>query len=163
MWSLVFHLGQKLRSMQFFFHFDVKKSLKKSFHFSSHGWTYFYFNGYLMYQNYNNMHITVTGWVLTVHQILCRTLYVWGPICRIGQESSLDLRLWLSDIQGCQVLLRDRSQLIFEIPMTVLNIGLPKWLSGKEWACQCRRCRRCRFDPWVGKILWRRKFVFLKI
>ena len=26
MWSLVFHFGQKLRSMQFFFpHFDVKK------------------------------------------------------------------------------------------------------------------------------------------
>ena len=23
--------------------------------------------------------------------------------------------------------------------------------------CQCRRWRRLRFDPWVGKILWRRK------
>ena len=30
MWSLVFHLGQKLRSMQFFFHFDVKKKVLKS-------------------------------------------------------------------------------------------------------------------------------------
>ena len=28
---------------------------------------------------------------------------------------------------------------------------LPWWLSGKESACQWR------FDPWVGKILWRRK------
>ena len=27
----------------------------------------------------------------------------------------------------------------------------------KESACQCRRHRRCRFDPWIGKILWRRK------
>ena len=27
--------------------------------------------------------------------------------------------------------------------------GLPRWLSGKESACQCRRCR---FDPWVRKI-----------
>ena len=26
--------------------------------------------------------------------------------------------------------------------------GLPSWLSGKESACQCRRCR---FDPLVGK------------
>ena len=26
---------------------------------------------------------------------------------------------------------------------------------GKEPACQCRRHKRCRFDPWVGKI-WRR-------
>ena len=36
--------------------------------------------------------------------------------------------------------------------------GLPWWLSGKESTCQCRRCRRYRFDPWVQKILWRRKW-----
>ena len=30
--------------------------------------------------------------------------------------------------------------------------------SGKEPACQCRRCRRRRFDPWVEKIPWRRKW-----
>ena len=29
-------------------------------------------------------------------------------------------------------------------------------LSGKESACQCRRCRRHGFDPWVWKILQRR-------
>ena len=34
-----------------------------------------------------------------------------------------------------------------------LGRGLPWWLSGKESAYQCRRCG---FDPWVGKILWRR-------
>ena len=28
--------------------------------------------------------------------------------------------------------------------------------SGKEPACQCRRHKRCGFDPWVGKIPWRR-------
>ena len=31
--------------------------------------------------------------------------------------------------------------------------GLPRWLSCKESACQCRGHR---FDPWVGKIPWRR-------
>ena len=31
--------------------------------------------------------------------------------------------------------------------------GLPRWLNAKESACQWRRCR-C--DPWVGKIPWRR-------
>ena len=31
---------------------------------------------------------------------------------------------------------------------------IPRWLSGKESACQCRRHR---FDPWVGKIHWRRE------
>ena len=33
--------------------------------------------------------------------------------------------------------------------------GLPRWFSGKESACQCRRRR---FDPWVRKIPWRRKW-----
>ena len=29
---------------------------------------------------------------------------------------------------------------------------LPSWLSGKESACQCKRCKRYRFYPWVRKI-----------
>ena len=32
--------------------------------------------------------------------------------------------------------------------------GFPWWLSGKEPACQCRRCG---FDAWFRKIPWRRK------
>ena len=34
---------------------------------------------------------------------------------------------------------------------------LPRWLSGKESACQCRKCGKCLFDPWIGKIPWRRE------
>ena len=34
--------------------------------------------------------------------------------------------------------------------------GLSSWLSGKDSASQWRRCRRQRFDPWVGKIPCRR-------
>ena len=37
----------------------------------------------------------------------------------------------------------------------VILSGLPWWLSGKEAACQCRRRR---FDSWVRKIPWRRKW-----
>ena len=33
---------------------------------------------------------------------------------------------------------------------------IPRWLSGKESACQCRRHKRCGFNPWVGKVPWRR-------
>ena len=33
---------------------------------------------------------------------------------------------------------------------------LPRWLSGKESACECRTHRRCRFNPGVRKIPWRR-------
>ena len=36
--------------------------------------------------------------------------------------------------------------------------GFPGGSVGKESACQCRRHRRCRFDPWVGDIPWRRKW-----
>ena len=31
-------------------------------------------------------------------------------------------------------------------------------ITGKESPCQCRRCKRCSFNPWVGKIPWRRKW-----
>ena len=34
--------------------------------------------------------------------------------------------------------------------------GFPGGASGKEPACQCRRCKRYGFDPQVGKISWRR-------
>ena len=39
-----------------------------------------------------------------------------------------------------------------------LRRGLPSWLSGKKFACQQRWHRRCGFDPWIGKIPWRRKW-----
>ena len=35
-------------------------------------------------------------------------------------------------------------------------LGSPGGTSGKEPACQCRRCKNCRFNPWVGQIPWRR-------
>ena len=36
-----------------------------------------------------------------------------------------------------------------------MHIGLPWWFSGKESTC---KCRRCGFNPWVGKISWRKKW-----
>ena len=35
-------------------------------------------------------------------------------------------------------------------------MGFPGGARGKEPACQCRRHKRYGFDPWVGKISWRR-------
>ena len=34
-------------------------------------------------------------------------------------------------------------------------LGFPWWLIGKELVCQCRRHG---FNPWVWKILWRKKW-----
>ena len=42
--------------------------------------------------------------------------------------------------------------------LALSNWGLPRWLSGKESVCQCRRCRRCGLDPWVRTFPWRRKW-----
>ena len=47
--------------------------------------------------------------------------------------------------------------LITELNMTEWLNWTPQWLSGKEYTCQCRKCKRCKFDPWVMNIPWRRK------
>ena len=39
---------------------------------------------------------------------------------------------------------------------TILDKVFSGGASGKEPTCQCRRCKRFRFNPWVGKISWRR-------
>ena len=42
-----------------------------------------------------------------------------------------------------------------------LHVGLPRWLSGKKKkrsTCQCRKCKRHEFNPWVRKIPWGRKW-----
>ena len=43
----------------------------------------------------------------------------------------------------------------FQGPLKILKF---EDAHGKEPAYQCRRPKRLRFDPWVGKISWRRKW-----
>ena len=47
--------------------------------------------------------------------------------------------------------------LSISIDLLIYNITyeLSQWLSGKESACQCQRCK---FRPWIRKIPWRRKW-----
>ena len=44
------------------------------------------------------------------------------------------------------------------LPCLKLVLAQWQWLGGKEPTSQCRRHRRCGFDPWAGKIPWRRKW-----
>ena len=49
---------------------------------------------------------------------------------------------------------------ILPAPPASLMFGsdwLPRWCSSEEPTCQCRRHKRCGFDPWVRKIPWKRK------
>ena len=43
-------------------------------------------------------------------------------------------------------------------PGTLEGPGIPRWLSGKEPACQCRSYKRLGLDSWVRKKPWRRKW-----
>ena len=64
-----------------------------------------------------------------------------------------------SSMPGCPILhyLREfapQSLLLIESWGLVLLRGLPLWLSWERIRLQCRRPR---FDPWVGKIPWRKE------
>ena len=48
---------------------------------------------------------------------------------------------------------------LFMMPYTMT----PRWHSGKESICQCRRCKRCKFNPWLRRIPWSRKWQFTPV
>ena len=69
----------------------------------------------------------------------------------------------------CGICLNDKLMFYFvdfiggEEALTIPECGndlirAPWWLSGKKIHLQCRSHRRPGFDPWVGKIPWRRKW-----
>ena len=73
---------------------------------------------------------------------------VWA--CFISSMSLLFFFLAMPhDLQDLSSLTRDWTQI-----MAVK--GFSGGASGKETACQWKRCERLGFNPWVGKIPWRR-------
>ena len=58
------------------------------------------------------------------------------------------MQCWRQTEEGCTH--KHEEQL--ELP------AAPRWHSGKEFACQCRRCKGQGFDPCVGKVSWSRKW-----
>ena len=54
---------------------------------------------------------------------------------------------------GCLVSL---CLVVWNLPELFMPAGFPRDTNGKEFACQCRRRERLGFNPWVGKIPWRR-------
>ena len=95
-------------------------------------------------------------WVLQVRR--------WLP-CPLWQAQHLGNR-HIPFVLKCGAVLNSTLTCI-PISLTIVKIGwwfnicskfngLSRWLSGKVSACQCRRRR---FDSWVGKNPWRRKWV----
>ena len=99
--------------------------------------------------------ITSPGWI---HETNARTLSgIRGRPSGIGWRGRweggsgwgthvypwlIHVNVWQKPLQYCKVI---SLQLIFK-------------KKKKEIACQCRRYTRYGFNPWVGKILWRRKW-----
>jgi len=100
-------------------------------------------------------------YILTHWDILTHYPPVWLPILPAWIQTGPSFLSCLAVTQHVQDMsTRPRAkQQVTSLLQTLLteppsHPGLPWWLTGKESTCQCRRHG---FDPWVGKILWRRK------
>ena len=64
---------------------------------------------------------------------------------------------WLAyDHPNLDSILKSRDITLLTKVRIVKAMGFPGGTSGKEPACQCKRRKRRRYNPWVGKIPWRR-------
>ena len=80
-------------------------------------------------------------------------LYLFSQLQSFFLCDGVQSLLSISKLTTCSCLLcKWISELLIRV--TIL-LGLPRWLSGKESICQCRRPD---FDPWVKKIPWRREW-----
>ena len=68
-------------------------------------------------------------------------------------ENPLDREVWRATVHRVT-----ESDAIAVTENAFLHTGLPRWHNGEESACQCGRCKSCRFDPQVRKIPWSRKW-----
>ena len=55
-------------------------------------------------------------------------------------------------------ILKNGLRLWGKLSLALHSLVFPGGTSGKEPACQCRRYKRLRFNPWVRKIQWGRKW-----
>ena len=81
-----------------------------------------------------------------------------NPLQYYCWENPMNRGAWRTTVHGVAKSWTRLSDFTFSLSFFLqiyLLIELPRWLCGKESACQCRRPR---FNPWVRKNLWRRKW-----
>ena len=83
-----------------------------------------------------------------------------NPLQHSCLGNPMDRGAWRATVHGVtknQTRLSYFTYLLTYLSWICLLGSYPMWHSGKESACQCRRYKRCGFNPWVRKIPWRRK------
>ena len=73
-------------------------------------------------------------------QLLCSNLSTWSFM--LASFPSNPSFMWQLELLSSSTILK--------------HLGFPRWRNSKESTCQCRRCKRCGFDPWVEMIPWSR-------
>ena len=81
---------------------------------------------------------------------ITESLYCIPETNSIVNQLSSPIKNLKSDIQENNNISKKESPQIF--------MGFPGGISGKQPACQCRRFKGHRFNPYVEKIPWRRKW-----
>ena len=81
-------------------------------------------------------------------------LALFSPIC-LGQHCNQSALFWLPPFLMPPWALKALSPSSHPVLDIALSAG---GTSDKELTCQCRRHKRCEFNPWVGKIPWRREW-----
>ena len=90
-------------------------------------------------------------WAIMCNIATCR--FLCGYPINFLWVNTKECNCWFRCLRICLVFVRNY-QTVFQSDCIILYSfqqceGLPRWFSGKESACQCRRHR---FDPWVRKI-----------
>ena len=90
--------------------------------------------------------------MLINRDIVCLQKWQCCMILPIGIGEKTGLRV-LSFISGWSQTLQSLQENCQHISRA---LGFPGGTSGKEPFCQCRRYKRLGFNPWIGKIPWKR-------
>ena len=99
----------------------------------------------------------VGSWCLCVLNAVVR----WIRRCRSLFKEGLDVQTWrVWSENSLKLTAFPRSASVVEPHcLRTYPAWEARWCRGEQSDCQCRRCKRRRFDPWIGKIPWRRELL----
>ena len=108
-------------------------------------------------QSMGSLELDTTKWLHFYFSLSCIGEGNGNPLQRSCLENPRDGGAWWAAVYGVT---QSRTWLK-RLRSSSSNLwnGVPRWHSGKEFACQLRRYKRHRFKPWVGKIPWSGKMA----